>query len=181
MEVIANFEDISGLFYIEDYLSEEKINEVKKYLNKLDFSAISNATNSRRVAHFGYYYSYDRTGLTCAPTIPDFLNVLVDDVEITGKGFIEFDQVIINEYKPGQGIAPHTDHTKLFGPIIACITIGSSVPITFRNGNITKKLEIKEGSMYIMTKDSRYKWTHSLTNKSKDVRYSITYRAIQKN
>lgn len=109
------------------------------------------------------------------------MNDLVNDVEITGKDFIGFDQVIINEYKPSQGIAPHIDHTGLFGSIIACITIGSSVPITFRKGDITKKIEIKEGSMYIMTKDSRYKWTHSLTNKSKDIRYSITYRVIKKN
>lgn len=181
MEIISNFNGIFGLFYIEDYLSEEKLNKIKKYLNELEFSAISSANNSRRVAHFGYYYSYDRTGLTPAPAIPEFLNDLVNDIEITSKGFTTFDQVIINEYKPGQGIAPHTDHTKLFGPIIACITIGSSVPITFRNGDITKKLYIKEGSMYIMTKDSRYKWTHSLTNKSKDTRYSITYRAIKKN
>ncbi len=87
----------------------------------------------------------------------------------------KMNQIIINEYKPGQQIAYHTDHIKLFGPVIACITIGQSIPIYFRKA-VVKQLDIKSGSMYIMTGEARYEWQHSLKNNTQDTRYSITYR-----
>jgi alkylated DNA repair dioxygenase AlkB len=89
-----------------------------------------------------------------------------------------FDQLIINEYKPGQQIAPHTDHVTQFGPVIACITLGQQVPITFGLGLDKKILEIEPGSMYIMTDEARYRWTHSLKNTSQGTRYSLTYRTM---
>ena len=64
------------------------------------------------------------------------------------------------------------------GPIIACLTVGQTVPIHFKNGSIVKTINIEEGSMYIMTGDARYKWQHSLKNNTEGVRYSLTYRTV---
>ena len=184
--ITKNFNGINGLWYIQNYLSRNEIETIKNYINnETNLEPISNKNKSRRVAHFGYYYSYDRTGLKEAPPIPLDLKKLAS-VERINKlinlDINSFDQVIINEYNPGQQIAYHTDHTKLFGPVISCITIGQSVPIYFRLGSEEKELLIEEGSMYIMTEDARYKWQHSLKNNSTGTRYSITYRTInQKN
>lgn len=183
--ISSNVENISGLWYIPNYLTEKEINSFKKKIDtEINFSHLGN-TKSRRVAHFGYNYSYDQTGLTKASPIPDYLLTLVDPNKINdvlGINLIDkpFQQLIINEYKPGQQIAYHTDHPTQFGSVIACITIGQSVPIKFKKDTQEKTVDVQEGSLYIMTGESRYSWKHSLINDGDNNRYSLTYRFVNK-
>lgn len=184
--IIENAYDIPGLFYIKNYLTMSEIDTIlNKIHSEIIFKPITTAPTSRLVAHFGYNYSYDRSGIKPADPIPTDLTNIVNINKINnicGENIISnpFDQLIINEYKPGQQIAPHTDHVTQFGPIIACITVGKSVPIIFTLGSIKKIINVESGSMYIMTKDSRYLWKHSLKNTSDGTRYSLTYRTIVK-
>lgn len=187
INVTMDMGGIKGLWYIENYLSQDELAMIKEKITngEIELDPISKSAISRKVAHYGYYYSYDKTGLKPAPVIPDYLENLVhakriNDIVGTALIKIPFEQVIINEYQPGQQIAYHTDHTKLFGPIIACVTVGESVPIHFKHGETIKGINVEEGSMYIMTGDARYKWRHSLKNCSDNNRYSITYRTIVK-
>ncbi len=184
--VISNAFGVNGLFYIPNYISKTELSILKNLIiNDIKLEPISSNKKSRRVAHYGFYYSYDHSGLKTAEAIPDNLKDIVNPTRINNLiGDLidkEFEQVIINEYQPGQQISYHTDHNNLFGPIIACITIGESVPIKFKLDDIVKKIDVAEGSMYIMTCDARYKWKHALQNNKKDTRYSITYRTINKN
>ena len=188
MKIYKNKSGIEGLYYIPNYLKQEKItNLINKINYDIKFESISKHKNSRRVAHYGYYYSYDRTGLRPAPKIPDFLQELISNEmfkKINKKYNIvnyDFDQVIINEYLPGQQINYHIDHTTLFSDVIVCITIGSSVPINFKWENEIVSVDVASGSMYIMTDDARYKWQHSLINNSDKTRYSITFRKCLNN
>lgn len=182
ISVHRNYNGIDGLWYIQNYLMPSEISDIKTFIKTINLQPLGNI-NSRRVAHYGYYYSYDRSGLKTAPKIPSFLKKLIRINDSIRYDLIKkpFDQVIINEYKYNQQIAYHTDHIKQFGPIIACITIGESVPIYFKNGTNIKKLNIDEGSIYIMTGNARYIWKHSLKNLSQNIRYSITYRTINDN
>ena len=41
-----------------------------------------------------------------------------------------FEQAIVNEYEPGQGIAPHIDRD-CFGPVVATVSLGSAVNMDF--------------------------------------------------
>src|ERR1700677_2276633 len=127
---------IKGMYYIKNYLGQEEIDLCLNKINsEIDFVPITQTPHSRKVAQFGYYYSYDRSGLKPTNPIPEYLAVLASEQRVnTICGNITngpFDQLIINEYKPGQQIAPHTDHVTQFGPVIACITLGQQVPITF--------------------------------------------------
>lgn len=181
--VEENCHGIKGIWYIKNYLNKDEIKFIKNKINETNFVPITAAPNSRRVAHFGYLYSYDRTGIKKTIDIPEYFQKLVtiDRINNTIKKDIldkEFQQLIINEYKSKQCIAYHTDHTSQFGPIIACITIGEPVPIRFKLDGIEKVVNIEEGSLYIMTGDARYKWKHSLKNNKNANRYSLTYRTI---
>ena len=109
--------------------------------------------------------------------IPDYLQRLLSDKINNPK----FDQLIINEYTQGQKIAPHIDHIKYFDDIIYCLSIGSDINIKFELNNIVKNLLIQDNSIYIMTKDSRYLWKHSLVNNTNKTRYSLTYRKVKEN
>jgi alkylated DNA repair dioxygenase AlkB len=179
--MISDFEGISGLFYVEDFLSSDQQQNILDEVLKMNFEGIT-GSNSRRVVQYGYTYSYDRSGLSKTNPIPDFLSELVTTDIMQGLGLDfdqKFDQLIINEYKTGQKISPHTDHIKQFGDTIACISLGQVVDLTFQHGDIIKKINAKAGSMYVMTGDARYKWKHSLSNNKKCTRYSLTFRIKQ--
>ena len=169
---IENFENIPGLFFIHNFLSPSEITFIHNKLPSINFEPITLSTNSRRVAHFGYYYSYDRSCLEPAAPIPEYMKILLIPLKQN------FDQMIINEYKPRQKITPHIDHPEQFGPIIACISIGQTVAIDFALGNVKKNIKVKSGSLYMMTADSRYKWKHGLTNSGPENRYSLTFRSV---
>lgn len=175
---------INGLKVIKQYLTDEEEEELLSIIKSDDFplKSLSNSPNSRRVAHYGYNYAYNRSGLSKADPIPDIFNKLIDPKRLAAASStlskIKFDQLIINEYTPGQQISWHVDHTKMFGPIIFCITIGASTDISFKLGDQIVKVKPPRKSVYWMSGDSRYKWAHSLTNKSSDTRYSLTFRSI---
>jgi len=182
--VIKNIHNINGLYYIPNFLTNNELDIIKNKLNsEIELESIFGKT-SRRIVHYGYYYSYNRSDLKVAPAIPEYLSRLVDPDRINniiGENIIikKYDQLIINEYNPDQKITYHTDHTKQFGPIIMCITVGQSVPIKFKKGDIIKSINIQEGSMYIMSGDARYKWQHSLKNSTNQTRYSLTFRTVE--
>jgi alkylated DNA repair dioxygenase AlkB len=181
---MKNAHGIQGLWYIPHYLTQDEINILKENINnKYQFEPISNTAYSRRVSHYGYFYSYNHSGLKSADALPNELKELMTPERINKMTneivfTTAFNQIIINEYKPKQKISAHTDHVKLFGPIVACLTLGSSVPIQFTFKDQTIFVPVDEGSLYIMTGESRYQWKHQLQNNTKETRYSITYRHI---
>jgi alkylated DNA repair dioxygenase AlkB len=180
-KVYSNYCDIPGLWYIEDYLDAEEVKKVESEIAKMDFFGVSYTTKSRRVCHFGYEYQYKSPILIACDPIPDLFSTIISRLpKITGIQF-EPEQVIINEYLPGQGISPHIDHIKLFGDCIASLTIGSEATIKFELNKLVKTVKPIPGSLYIMTHDARWKWKHSLRNTSKKTRYSVTYRTVNKN
>ncbi|CAH6420970.1 Alpha-ketoglutarate-dependent repair dioxygenase AlkB [uncultured virus] len=185
--------DIPGLYYIENYLSSEEQTKILKNIYESIKLINIGSKSSRRVAHFGYEYSYNGSGIKKIDAIPDFYTNLIDNAKINKiiKTKIlkdKMEQLIINEYLPGQGISQHIDHVKFFGPIIICLTIGSGCEIEFINKftKTKKSLYVAPGSLYIMTGDSRYNWTHSIPFKNQDngiarkIRYSLTFRTIIK-
>lgn len=91
---------------------------------------------------------------------------------------VSFDQVIINEYKPGNGINYHIDHQVLFGPIIDCITTGQAVPVHFKLNDEIRWVNVAADSMYIMSGDARNLWQYYLKDNGSQNRYSITYRTV---
>ena len=96
----------------------------------------------------------------------------------------DLDQLIINEYKPGQGIHPHVDHTKYFGPNIVCLTINSGVGIDFTKDELKKTVYVQQGSIYVMSGEGRYNWRHGIKHamydvgKKRGIRVSLTYRTV---
>ena len=91
---------------------------------------------SRRVMHFGYKYDYTSRRLDETARIgplPEWLAQLSNRVRGAAseeaKQLLDpdqpFEQAIINEYLPGQGIAPHIDRD-CFGPLVATVRASSA-------------------------------------------------------
>ena len=153
-----------------------------------------------RVLHFGYKYDYTNRKLDETARIgplPEWLtqlsNLVREAASEEAKQLLDpdqpFEQAIINEYLPGQGIAPHIDRD-CFGPIVATVSLGSAVNMDFyrdSTGNeYVQRLEPR--SLVLLYGDARSKWRHGIAKRHSDTwnglktkrqrRVSITFRTI---
>jgi len=164
----------NGLTYKPNYVSEERAKEIIKFIEGQEWSK----TLSRRTQQYGYEYNYAKgvSKLEKVHPIPDILKIFGE----------EFNQVIINEYEPGQGISAHTDHQKFFGNKIVSISLLSPIIMNFANNNVKIPVALEPNSCVIMEGDARYKWTHEIPSRKSDVingtkiarskRISLTFR-----
>jgi alkylated DNA repair dioxygenase AlkB len=72
---------------------------------------------------------------------------------LKGRGLMPrvADQGIVNEYEPGQGIAPHVDCVPCFADTIASLTLGSSCLMEF-----TKVKTREKAPLFLVVRHSRY-------------------------
>ena len=104
----------------------------------------------------------------------------------------EPEQLIINEYEPGQGIAPHTDRVDVFDDQIISVSLGSDIVMDFINSKTleTKSILLKRRSLLLMSEDARYEWKHTIPARKSDKigpikvdrgkRVSLTFRRIKR-
>ena len=155
---------------------------------------------SRRVMHFGFKYDYTSRSLNETSHIgplPEWLEPLSHMVREAASEEVKrlldprqpFEQAIINEYEPKQGIAPHIDRD-CFGPVVATVSLGSAVDMDFCSDfnadKFTQRLEPR--SLVLLYGDARSKWQHGIAKRKSDTwrgqrierkrRVSITFRTI---
>jgi alkylated DNA repair dioxygenase AlkB len=98
------------------------------------------------------------------------------------------DQVIANEYLPGQGISAHIDCEPCFSEAIVSLSLLSPCEIIFRERRSDAKLGVvlEPRSAIVMKDDARYEWTHEIPARKSDIidgakversrRVSLTFR-----
>jgi len=178
-----------GLELVLDFITEE---EEKALMERIDQQPWSDALK-RRVQHYGWRYNYAHRQVTPADRLgplPDWLQDLTDRVHARHTGETP-DQVIINEYLPGQGISAHIDLPSAFGPTVATLSLGHAVFMQFtpqKSPQAPVQLLLPRRSLCILRGDSRYKWTHAIVARHNDRvngtlvprqrRMSVTFRSI---
>ena len=88
---------------------------------------------SRRVQHYGYRYDYRAPGNgrhAPAPAFPRWATVIGDRLAPYFDGAMP-EQCIVNEYRPGQGIGMHADHSS-FGHAVVSLSLGDAWTMNFR-------------------------------------------------
>lgn len=145
----------------------------------------------RLVQQFGYYYDYATRSVNKNAPITPVPEILQDlNVQLVERKILNtlHNQVIVNFYKPGQGIAAHKDHTKYFGDEIATVSLGSTIPMVFRFEDEIYEQLLKPCSIAVLRNDARWKWTHEIPARKTDMicgkkverqnRISITFRTV---
>ena len=102
------------------------------FIQAIDVHAWS-ADLTRRVQHFGWRYDYKSRSVRADQylgPLPEFLAPLLAERVAQQCGSVA-NQAIVNEYLPGQGIAPHVDCEPCFGPTIAMVGLASDVQMDF--------------------------------------------------
>ena len=71
--------------------------------------------------------------------LPDWLYLLAKFIENTAALEYKIDHVLLNEYKVGQGILPHTDGPSYF-PCVACVSLGATADMIFQTKLSTQEI-----------------------------------------
>ncbi len=174
-----------GFRYEEDIVSEKEEDRLATSLGELDLKPFEfhGHLGNRRVLSFGLKYHYSRRAVERAGQRPAFLDDLLARVaNFTGYPAEDFQQVGVNEYRPGAGIGWHKDKPQ-FGIVVGVSLLGSAT-LRFRKtqGENWKRVShvIKPRSIYLLSAEARSEWEHSIPPLNK-LRYSITFRTLSEN
>ncbi|MCU0497853.1 MAG: alpha-ketoglutarate-dependent dioxygenase AlkB [Anaerolineae bacterium] len=178
---------IPGLRYLADYLSIEQHDQLVTILDQQIWST----ELKRRVQQYGYRYDYrarqSLAEMSLGP-FPAWLQLFADQVGRDLMGQTP-DQVIINEYQPGQGIAPHIDCQPCYGDTILSVSLLSGCVMTFSRGEQAHPVWLAPRSVVIMQGEARQLWKHGIARVKNDTidgqsiprgrRISITLRKMR--
>lgn len=180
---------ISGLIYLNNFVSP------------LDEAALLSAVDAqpwqgdlkRRVQQYGFHFDYTTRAVDASDylgRLPNWAKSLT--VRLVAEGHMTTipNQMIVNEYLPGQGINPHIDSISSFGPIVCSVTLGSHcvMDLSHATSGEAKSLVLERGSLLVLSGDARYKWRHGIPGRMVDQiaglptararRVSLTFRTV---
>lgn len=181
--------DISGLSYYPDFITSEEeaflISAIDSYPWIYDLK--------RRVQHYGYRYDYksrQATKATYIGPLPDWILPIAQKLTDDKKFSTLPEQVIVNEYMPGQGISAHIDCVPCFGNVIASLSLESPCIMKFENIELkeNRDLFLEQRSLAVFRDEVRHKWTHAIPGRKSDTingikiprsrRISLTFRTM---
>lgn len=160
---------IAGLSYIPNYIDESTEAALLEIINSQPWMH----DLKRRVQHYGWRYDYKARNVTIdlrIGALPDWLQTYALRLQHGGL-FTEIpDQVIINEYQPGQGISAHIDCVPCFADTIVSLSLGSPCVMDFTHSKTGDKssLLLEPRSLLVLTGDARYVWQHSIAQRKTD-------------
>ncbi|QJD96528.1 alpha-ketoglutarate-dependent dioxygenase AlkB [Mucilaginibacter robiniae] len=179
---------LPGLYLYPDFIDETREQQL---LSEID-SQTWIVDYLRRLQYYGYRNELDKPydlipfPVAMPPMIYQLSQELVEQKIID----LQPDQVIINEYVPGEGLKPHKDRAYYENQICG-VNLGSGCVMRFIKGKNEEviDIEIPRRSIYVMQDDARKKWKHGIPPRKKDKvdgnvhhrerRVSITYRKVK--
>eukprot|EP00756_Hemistasia_phaeocysticola_P024071 Hpha_TRINITY_DN15927_c7_g3::TRINITY_DN15927_c7_g3_i1::g.74261::m.74261/K10770/ALKBH8; alkylated DNA repair protein alkB homolog 8 len=133
-KIADNFNFVpDGLLWRDSFLSPE---EERWVLAQLDAEGGSlwECAIQRRVQQFGFTFDHSSGGVLkhCDRQMPEWSKFIIDRLVEQGLAPERFNQLIVNEYSTGQGIAPHFDRP-CFGERIAVVSLLFPVTMCWSN------------------------------------------------
>ena len=174
----VTFPTIPGLFLFPDFISDK---EEKNLLTKIDEQEWC-LDLKRRTQHYGFKYDYTKKRINDsmrAQDIPEWMHPI--QKLVTPLFDKEPDQIIVNEYEPGQGISPHVDCVPCFGPVIASLTLQSPTLMDLRVRYSRKTdftIQLTPRSLLLLEREARFDFAHSIPRQEDTRRVSVTFRTI---
>jgi len=178
-----------GARLIRDFVSEQAAGSLLAAIDSSDWRA----DLKRRVQHYGWRYDYRerrvKNDMRLGP-LPEWLLPAAEAVGDLPEFDRRPDQVIVNEYLPGQGISAHVDCEPCFGPAVASLSLGGQTEMVFRNRRSGERrpLMLAPLNLLILTGEARYDWTHEIPARKSDMiegarqprkrRVSLTFRTV---
>ena len=173
---------VPGFFLRPEYIGREEEQDLLEKVNAGEWDT----EWRRRVQRYGVSYGPTKDRTVLGP-LPDWLCPLATKVQ-KDAGLERYpENCVINEYEPGQGIAPHKDYFT-FGEKVACVSLGSDVVLDFQSEDRIEKhsILVPARCLWVISGDARFKWLHGIMPRLSDTvcglkrkrerRVSITFR-----
>jgi alkylated DNA repair dioxygenase AlkB len=170
-----------------DFISFDKEHELLHEIAKTELHTFmfQGFEAKRRVASFGYDYSFDQKMLKPGKPIPVAFQSLVGKTAMhLGLKAGELSELLVTEYPPGSVINWHRDAPPF--DLIAGISLLSDCRFRLRPYDKKKQgrrnivtIDLQRRSLYVMQGAARQEWEHSISP-VKETRFSITLRTLRK-
>jgi len=200
-DITINQNELCNPKIMNDISMIQGLTYVSNFIDKLEVKSFIDAINSeqwlsdikRRVQHYGYKYDYKARSIDYSMFIgqlPHWAMTMAQRLFDEKHIDVLPDQLIINEYEPGQGIANHVDCEPCFGDTVISISLGSSCVMDFINIRTKQKIEVvlESGSLVVLSGEARHNWTHGIAQRKTDnfngiksdrrLRVSMTFRKV---
>lgn len=151
-----------GFIYRPDFITPELEALLIEQIDRQPWDT----TWKRRVQQYGFSYSKYRSSHQSA--IPHWLIPLSE--RLAAEGFFTGvpNQILVNEYLPGQGIAAHSDYPTT-GPIVASLSLGAPIVMDFTDPDGKKHPHLLERrSLFVLSGEARYQWKHGIAARKFD-------------
>ena len=81
---------------------------------------------------------------------------------------MRINQLTVNEYEPGQGIAPHVDTEACFGKVLFVLNLNADIVMTLTKythqvADVKKYVHLPRRSLVILSDEARYVYSHSIS------------------
>jgi alkylated DNA repair dioxygenase AlkB len=174
---------IPGLSLIREYISER---EARLLVADIDVEPWDETWDRRRQP---YGASYGRRKGDARP-LPPWGQALVERLHADGVGDRRFDQILVNEYTPGQGISFHRDYEP-FDRTVVSLSLLSPCVMDFRrlSGGLRDSMLLEPRSLLVLEDEARYDWEHGIARRKSDRwvgavvprrrRLSVTFRMLK--
>ena len=175
-----------GFSYYPDFITKEEEQYLLQAIAQTELHTFlfQGYEAKRKVASFGYDWSFEKRTLSKGKAIPAVFDFLLQKVahhlSISKDAFAE---LLVTQYPPGSVINWHRDAPPF--DIIAGISLLSDCTFKLRPHDKTKQnrntiisFPVQQRSLYIMQGPARSDWQHS-TAPVKQMRYSITLRTLK--
>ena len=175
-----------GFQYVHNFLTVDEEKYLLEQIAKIELHTFlfQGYEAKRKVASFGYDYSFDKKALTKGKDIPSYFNDLIDKVSShlsLDKNLLA--ELLVTEYPVGSVINWHRDAPPF--DVIAGISLFADCTFRLRPHDKAKQgrgsiisLPVKRRSLYVIQGEARTDWQHSIAP-VKSVRYSITLRTLR--
>lgn len=175
--------DIPGLAYLPHYITPAEESALVAAIDAESWDV----SWERRRQPYGASYGKD-TGERRA--IPDWGQAIAERMLRERISERPFDQMLVNEYLPGQGIAMHRDYEP-FDRTVVSLSLLSPVVMDFRHANDGRResMLLEPRSLLVLSDEARYEWEHGIARRKSDRRQgdrmprsrrlSVTFRMLK--
>lgn len=175
----ADVPSVPGLRYLPGYVTEAEERALVAAIDGMPWNA---EWKRRRQPYGAGYGASGDSGPIPEWGIPLAGRMLADGV--TGR---PFDQMMVNEYTPGQGISAHRDYAP-FGRTVVSLSLLSTCVMDFKHVSSGRResLLLEPRSLLVLSDAARFDWEHGIAARKGDVwqgvrwdrgrRVSVTFR-----
>nr|AXL05482.1 hypothetical protein AYO47_09970 [uncultured bacterium] len=175
--------DIPGLRYVAEYLS---VADEEAIARAIDAAAWDTSWERRRQPYGAAYGN--RSAAVAA--IPEWGRQLANRIFAERFSVRPFDQMLVNEYLPGQGISLHRDYEPYDRTVVSLSLLGAC-RMDFRRvaDGRRESFVLAPRSLLVLSDEARYEWEHGIARRRSDIiegvrtprkrRLSVTFRTLK--